>query len=193
MEPGAAVRVAMSKWGDRPHWSYEATYLGSDEHGDWLGVPAGTPMRRPGADYVPPVDQVVLAPARLGGPHHTDGRRATSSPATELDPELGWVATFHAEGGVVEVYVDIATPPVWRGSVLHAVDLDLDVVRVPNGRVWVDDEDEFADHRVRLGYPDEVVSHAAISCEFVTGALRDRVPPYDGATAAGWLRQVPRG
>ena len=55
----------------------------------------------------------------------------------------------------MRVYVDITTPPVWDGTVLRAVDLDLDVVRGNTGRVWVDDEDEFADHRVRFGYPDE--------------------------------------
>ena len=32
-------------------------------------------------------------------------------------------------GGPVRVYVDITTPPVWDGSVLRAVDLDLDVDR----------------------------------------------------------------
>ncbi|WP_180935649.1 DUF402 domain-containing protein [Nocardioides ungokensis] len=36
---------------------------------------------------------------------------------------------------------------------LRAVDLDLDVVRGRTGRVWIDDEDEFAEHRVRFGYP----------------------------------------
>ena len=36
--PGDAVRVVMTKWGDRPHWEFDATYLGSDEHGDWIGI-----------------------------------------------------------------------------------------------------------------------------------------------------------
>ena len=49
LTPGDAARVAMTKWVDRPHWEFDATYLGSDAHGDWLGIPAGTAMARPGA------------------------------------------------------------------------------------------------------------------------------------------------
>ena len=40
---------------------------------------------------------------------------------------------------------------------MRAVDLDLGVIRGTTGRVWVDDEDGFAEHRVTVGYPAEVV------------------------------------
>ena len=161
----------MTKWGRRPHWEFTATFLGSDRHGDWLGIPAGTTMTRPGATYVAPVDQVGLAPAP--GP----------------DADRGWLATFHATGGPVRVYVDITTPPVWDGGLLRAVDLDLDVVRGHAGRVWVDDEDEFAEHRLRFGYPDDLVGAAAASCERVHAAVEAEVPPFDG-TAETWLARV---
>ena len=158
----------MTKWGDRPHWEYDAVLLGSDGQGDWVGVPAGTAMARPGASYVAPVDQVCLVP--LPGP----------------DAGRGWVATFHAPGGPVQVYVDVTTPPSWDGRVLRAVDLDLDVVRGTTGRVWVDDEDEFADHRVRFGYPAEVARLALDSCDRVHAAVAAGYPPYDGS-AEPWL------
>ena len=45
-EVGDAVRIEMAKWGDRPHWHIPARWLGSDEHGDWLGIPAGTVASR---------------------------------------------------------------------------------------------------------------------------------------------------
>ena len=93
--PGTTIHVVMTKWGDLPHWEFDATYLGSDVHGDWLGIPAGTTMTRPGVDYVAPVAQVGLVP----GPE----------PAVER----GWLATFHDEGGPVRVYVDMTTPPEW--------------------------------------------------------------------------------
>ncbi len=48
---------------------------------------------------------------------------------------------------------------------LRAVDLDLDVVRGNTGRVWVDDEDEFAEHRVAFDYPEDVVTSAVASAE----------------------------
>lgn len=174
-EAGAEVRVVMTKWGDQPHWEFDATYLGSDVHGDWLGIGRGTVMTRPGATYVAPTCQVGLVPP--AGP----------------DAARGWLATFHDVGGPVQVYVDITTPPTWDGSTLRAVDLDLDVVRGTTGRVWVDDEDEFAEHRVRLGYPLEVVRAAASSCDAVHAAVAAGTPPYDGpddGTASAWLARV---
>jgi protein associated with RNAse G/E len=99
------------------------------------------------------------------------------------------LATFHDVDGPVRVYVDITTPPVWDGSVLRAVDLDLDVVRGNTGRVWVDDEDEFADHRIRYRYPDDVVAAAMASCDRVHAAVAAGAAPYDGV-AASWLARV---
>jgi hypothetical protein len=162
----------MSKWGERPHWEFEAVFLGSDEHGDWCGIPAGTHFSRPGADYVAPVDQVGLVPA------------------ADAPGGRWWLATFHADGGAVQVYVDMTTPPAWDGPVLHAVDLDLDVVRGPTGRVWVDDEDEFAQHRVELGYPDDVCAAALASCASVRAAVEAGEAPYDGTVHRRWLRRL---
>jgi hypothetical protein len=161
----------MTKWGDRPHWEFGGVLLGSDAHGDWVGLPAGTPMARPGASYVAPVDQVCLVPA--------PGR----------DEDRGWLATFHAPGGPVRVYVDLTTPPAWDGAVLRAVDLDLDVVRGRTGRVWIDDEDEFADHRVRFAYPEDICRLAMESCDRVHAAVRAGRAPYDDH-AQTWLARL---
>lgn len=153
----------MTKFGDGPHWEFDTTYLGRDEHGDWLGIPAGTEMHRPGRDYVAPTAQVGLVPGP--GP----------------DLERAFLATFHDVGGPVRVYVDMTTPPVWDGAVVRAVDLDLDVIEEPDGRVWVDDEDEFAQHRVELGYPDDVVELATRSRDRVHRLLSAGTAPFDGA------------
>ncbi len=89
----------------------------------------------------------------------------------------------------MRVYVDITTPPLWDGTVLRAVDLDLDVVRGNTGRVWVDDEDEFAEHRVRYRYPDDVVAAAMASCDLVQAAVAGQRAPFDGV-ASGWFARV---
>lgn len=184
MEFGQPVDVAMTKWRERPHWAYSALFLGSDEHGDWIGVPAGTRMHRPGADFVSPVGQVCLAPT-------------TGAPESSA-----WFATFHGRGrngtgagfvnltGPVDVYVDIATQPTWDGATIRSIDLDLDVVRGHSGRVWIDDEDEFADHRVSLDYPDEVVELALANCRAVHAAVHARGAPYDGLTSASWMGRL---
>src|SRR4051794_3166987 len=162
----------MTKWIDRPHWEFDATFLGSDRYGDWLGIRQGTTMTRPGATYVAPTRQVGLVPPP--GP----------------DAARGWLTTFHDVGGPVRVYVDVTTPPRWDGAVLRAVDLDLDVVCGNDGRVWVEDEDEFAEHQVALGYPDEVIAAALASCALVHAAVAAATAPYDGS-AARWLARVP--
>jgi len=173
---GDPVRLEMSKWGDRPHWEFDARWLGTDEHGDWIGIPTGTAMSRPGMRVVTTNDQVGLSPA----PGITDG-------------DDSWVATFHGPGGAhgVSVYVDIATPPTWDGATVRMVDLDLDVVRRDDGTHYVDDEDEFAEHHVTLGYPEHVVAAAARSCEHVLAAMTAGQPPYDG-THERWLEALGR-
>lgn len=162
---GAPVRCVMTKYGDRPHWEYDATYLGSDEHGEWVGIPTGTPMARPGAAFVPPVDSVLLVPA---------GRE-------------GWLGTFYAPGFKVTAYVDVTGPPRWDGPVLRAVDLDLDVVRGETGRTWIDDEDEFAAHRIEFGYPDELAASASATCDEVVRRMRAFEGPFDPEVPARWL------
>ena len=159
---GDAARVVMTKWGGRPHWEFDGVYLGADEHGDWLGFAAGTLMARPGMEVRPPNDQVGLVPA--AGP--------TAS--------RGWLATFHAPGGTVQTYVDMTTAPTWEGSVVHAVDLDLDVVKALDGEVYVDDQDEFDLHRVQHSYPDDVVALAVATRDQIFASVRDERPPFDG-------------
>jgi hypothetical protein len=165
----------MTKWGDRPHWELDGIYLGSDEHGAWIGAPAGTLNARPGAQFVSEVDSVSLVPP-------TGERLATH------------LATFHQPGIWCDVYVDITTPAVWDGHLLRAVDLDLDVIRGADrsgrgGRVWVDDEDEFAEHRVSLGYPDDLARAAMASCDRVHADVAAGRAPYDGS-AAVWLART---
>src|SRR3954453_5623515 len=130
----------MTKWGERPHWEFAATYLGRDLHGDWLGIVAGTTMTRPGATYVAPTDQVGLVPAP--GDDHARGWLEPFPQGGGRRGGSGGVAAPAAGAGPVRGYVDVTTPPVWDGTVVRAVDLDLDVVRGNAGRVWVDDEDE---------------------------------------------------
>ncbi len=167
------VRVCFRKWGDRAHWEYDAHIIGEDQHGTWLGAAAGTPLSRPGAAFVAPSPFVSLTP-----------------------PAGGYVATFygkHHESGrhdPVELYVDITTVPEWTEGAVTMVDLDLDVVRGRSGRVWVDDEDEFADHRIRFGYPDDVVAHAIQWCDRVQREVSEDAGPFTRELGRDWLRRL---
>lgn len=161
--------MVFRKWGDRPHWEFDARRLGSDAYGHWVGAPAGTHLARPGAEFVADSAFVTLVPR-----------------------DEPFVATFydrHHEGPAdpVELYVDITTVPAWADGRVTTVDLDLDVVRGRSGRVWVDDEDEFAEHRVRFGYPADVVELALTSCEAVRRAVELSHAPFDTETPKRWF------
>jgi predicted RNA-binding protein associated with RNAse of E/G family len=164
------VRVLTRKWPDGPHWEFDAIRLGVDGFGHWVGLPKGTLMRRPGMHLTAVADHVVLLPH-----------------------DAWWVATFYGDNPdrPFDTYVDITTPAIWSDdeTEVRAVDLDLDVIRGHTGRVWVDDEDEFAEHQVSLGYPAEVISSAVHSCEDVLRAVTAGDAPYDG-TAWTWLARL---
>ena len=161
--------MVFRKWVDSPHWEYDAQLLGTDRYGTWIGCSPGTRASRPGTSFVSDYHLVALL------------------------PEDGFVATFYAgDRAPVQLYVDISTPPRIDGDLARAVDLDLDVVRGHDGRVWVDDEDEFAAHRVELGYPPEIVEAAQRSCAAVLRRVRAADPPFDGVAAAAWFEVLGR-
>jgi len=164
------VRVLTRKWPDLPHWEFDAVRLGADALGHWVGVAEGTWLAKPGAGFHAWCDHVVLLPH-----------------------DAWWVATIYGDDAdrPVDVYVDITTPCVWSDdeSQVTAIDLDLDVIKGPTGRVWVDDEDEFAEHRVSLGYPADVVETALASCQDVLRAVQGGDAPFDGS-ARPWLDRL---
>ncbi len=165
---GDRIRLAMTKWGDAPHWEMDGVYLGRDAAGDWIGFPAGTLMARPGMSITSTNDQVGLVPAAGTAVGHA------------------WLATFHGPGGIVWTYVDMTTVPVWQGRTVRAVDLDLDVIEALDRSVFVDDQDEFDEHRVSLGYPREIVDLAMATRDLVCTAVAAKLPPFDGRSAP-WL------
>ena len=69
------------------------------------------------------------------------------------------------------------------------VDLDLDVVLTRAGHLFVDDEDEFAEHQVELGYPAEVVALAERWRDLVLSAVAAGDEPF-GTVGHEWLRRA---
>jgi protein associated with RNAse G/E len=164
------VRVVYRKYDDSLHWNQSGRLLGEDEFGVWVGAPAGTPVSR-GHERVNPAehDHVLLIPR--------DG---------------WWTATFNAAPHRTEVYCDITTIPTWpTPDEVTMIDLDLDVRRRRTGTVEILDEDEFAVHQVRYGYPSEVIREAWAAAEWLAGGLRERVEPF-GTGYRHWLDMVAR-
>lgn len=168
---GESVRVVFTKWGGGQHWESTVRVLGSDECGTWVGGEKGRRLSRPGHNVLIPYATAMLVPV-----------------------DAGFVACFNEcldgpDTAGCATYVDITTIPEWRDGVVTMVDLDLDVVRYWDGQVVVDDEDEFADHQVSLGYPREIAAQAERSCAEVRRALENGDPPFDGR-AELWLDRL---
>lgn len=169
------------KWDGTPHWVLDCAYLGSDEHGAWLGYRTGTLHSRPGLRF------------------------HAKSPGVVLVGEFGWVPSFNGRPHATAVYIDLATVPEWHHDGERAggapaweatsADMDLDVIALrdePRGtkggpQFFIDDEDEFAEHTVRYGYPADVVARVRADADALLAAVRSGRPPYDGTTAKRWL------
>lgn len=168
--PGTPIHLDYRKWDGREHWQEPSLYLGEDQHGHWLYVPAGTVSARPGARFEAITDAVRLVPdaphlAIVNGPQN--------------NPEAA------------NIYVDITTVPQWHetreGWTIRCVDLDLDVIRRYNGLILVDDEDEFALHQQMMNYPAEVIEQTERSCADVLATVQNSQAPFDGPTADKWF------
>ena len=152
--PPDVVRVDYRKYDGRPHRSYPALRLGEDQHGVWLGV-----------------TQAIVDGASF----------KYEEPYVLLVPHNAWyTAMFNAPPRRTEVYCDIATPAGWpTNDRLELVDLDLDVRRRRVTRtVELVDQEEFEVHRIRFGYPDEVVEQAWKAAHRLVRALADGTEPF---------------
>ncbi|MGN6721686.1 MAG: DUF402 domain-containing protein, partial [Marmoricola sp.] len=103
-----------------------------------------------------------------------------------------WLATFYDDDArrPVDTYVDITTPAIWTDDAVTCVDLDLDVVRRVDGSVFVDDEDEFAEHQHSLGYPSDVIAQARASATTVLRGVEADEIPFNRAVAARWIAKL---
>jgi uncharacterized protein len=163
------VRLVFTKYDGSLHWHQTMRYLGEDEHGYWLGARPGSTAQR-GSE--PPV-------------------RYEGASVQLIPPGQWWTAVFNDPPSSAEVYCDISTPPEWVSpDLVTMVDLDLDVVRLRrDGRVFIDDEDEFALHQVRYGYPRDVIANAEQAAALLVAAVNAGAEPF-GSVAQGWLEKV---
>jgi uncharacterized protein len=165
----APVRVIYRKYDGSLHWHMEQGRLGSDEYGTWLGAPPGSPAQR--GDEPPVISeraQVMLIP---GG----DAR---------------WTLSCYDAGAWTELYIDITTPPRWTAAdQVEMVDMDLDVVRRFDGTAEILDEDEFAEHQVKYGYPAAEIEACERAAAWLLSAVRAYSEPF-GEVCRGWLSRL---
>lgn len=162
---GAPLTFRWRKWDGSPHWEFGCLYLGSDEHGDWVGQRDGWRSARPGLAIDALGDNVTLIP-----------------------PSGEYAATFNATHPRVAIYIDVAWDVRFEAGEPVGIDMDLDVVRARDERgIWIDDRDEWDDHRVAYGYPLDIVTRLEQVAVDLEREVTEETAPYDGATAERWL------
>jgi protein associated with RNAse G/E len=163
------VQVIYRKYDGSPHRAFPSTRLGEDEHGAWLGVPDGTVATVGTESVVRETSYVLLVPR-----------------------DAWFTALFNPPPRPTEVYCDIVTPARWSTpNEVALVDVDLDVRRRRESRaVELLDEDEFAVHAARYGYPEELTARARATAAWLVRALADGSEPFASAYRP-WLASVP--
>jgi hypothetical protein len=170
LEPGQLVVARNRKWNGKAHWVVPGRYLGEDRYGWWIFQGTNEFCSRPGAAFYTRSDAVLLVPR-----------------------EGDWVATFYddAHPGGVRIYIDLAVAHEWnpirpKVTEFHVIDMDLDVVRTADRGVFIDDEDEFAEHRVDMDYPPALAASLEESASRLFQAVKAQQAPFDG-TDVGWF------
>ena len=163
------VQVDFRKYDGSLHWHARLRRLGEDEYGTWLGGPRGCLWRR-----------------GVGGPTVTYAHAFVC-----LIPRgAWWTASFNGEPEATELYCDLTTVPQWPSpDLVTMIDLDLDVLRKRTGATILVDEDEFAEHQVKYGYPPEVITKAEEAARWLMAAVESRAEPFGGAHEK-WLALV---
>jgi uncharacterized protein len=166
--PGTRLSFRWRKWDGGVHWVHDCVYLGSDRWGDWFGQPTGWRSIRPGRDLAAEHPNVTLMP-----------------------PSGDYAYTHNAAPHRTRVYIDLAWDVRWSGDgEPTGVDMDLDVVAHLDRGVYIDDRDEWDEHRVAYGYPLDVVAHLETLAVDLETRVTAGEAPFDAATADGWLAEL---
>ncbi|MBP2437371.1 DUF402 domain-containing protein [Microbacterium amylolyticum] len=170
--PGTRMHINWRKWDGGPHWVHDVIYLGRDEWGAWFGQRAGWRSHRPGRDTLLKSDCVMLLP----------------DPEPGSDHGAEWVLTVNAAPQRTRIYIDVAWEAQWVGAEPSAIDMDLDVVRRTDDRgIYIDDEDEWEEHRAEYGYPLHVVNRLEPLAQDLKRRVAARDAPFNEATTHTWF------
>lgn len=166
--PGAPLQFRWRKWDGGPHWVNDCIYLGSDRWGDWVGQPSGWRNVRPGLEFLADGPNVTLIP-----------------------PSGDYAMTVHGAPRRVRIYIDVAWDIRWDGREPRGIDMDLDVVKAIDGRgLFIDDRDEWDEHRVAYGYPLDLVDRLEALAVDLERRVAAAEAPFDDATPNEWLSRL---
>jgi len=166
-EPGTRLLFRWRKWDGSPHWEHDCIYLGSDEWGDWFGQAVGWRSGRPAREFL------------------------VERPNVTLLPPSGDYAFTRNASHTTRTYIDLAWDLRWsEGGEPTGIDMDLDVVDRSDRGVYIDDRDEWDEHRVHYGYPLDIVAQLEDLAGDLERRVRAGVPPFDDAVPDAWLARL---
>jgi len=90
------------------------------------------------------------------------------------------------------IYIDVAWDVRWsEDGGPTGIDMDLDVVKAVDARgIYIDDRDEWDEHRVQLGYPLDIVATLEALAVDLERQVTAGTAPFDDATADQWLARL---
>lgn len=108
------------KWPKRPTAQAIGYLIGTDQFGHWLGIIAGSVWQ------------------------HCNGQQGTFEQSfVKLIPyNAYWSACFNCSGKLIDV--DIVLPHIWANQLIEEVDLEIDLLKMDDGRLEIRDQAEFA-------------------------------------------------
>lgn len=89
-----------------------------------------------------------------------------------LDRWYNYFVFEHPSGSLRNYYINICMPPDIGYETVDYVDLDIDLIVWPDGRLQTLDLEEFDANRKRFGYPDEIVQKTGSTVEELTKRLK---------------------
>ena len=167
--PSDMVRVIYRKYDGTAHRDYPARRLTEDDLGVWLGVTAGTRLRlpRPAVGGADPVRAAGAARGLVDG----DVQPAAADQRGLLRHRQSGPLGRRRHGAPDRPRSGRGPPP-------------------GTGVVELRDEDEFAEHRVRFGYPDELVAEARGGGARICSARSATAPSRSRSAYRKWLALV---
>lgn len=158
LTPGQSIPVASTKFDGSLHYRYTMQVVSTDDGCLRAWAPFGTAMHSYRGELTADRPFLMLY----------YGDRDWN---LEIMWEPDWTPNKH--------YVNIALPATWDDGTVRWVDLDLDVSWWADGTLRLLDEDEFAEHRDRFGYPEWLVERAWKAVDEVQGMIDRRRWPFD--------------
>jgi hypothetical protein len=164
-----AIELRSVKYDGSLNYRWPARVIWEDAGGFIWATPAGAPFTRPGGVHRVPHDWL----GRVWYDRWYAVDASLAPPSRGVDP-----------GTLVHYYCNLGMPGAWEGDVFRYVDLDLDVQIFPDGRHELLDEDEFAAHQIRYGYPAEVIAATEQAARDAIALAHAGAPPFDGSLVA---------